>query len=92
MWIWTIRTDLVNVKVINHFKYLTQIIHVSMRFLDVHPMEGLDESLLKELQNAPADEFGCRDHFEEIRFFPLTSKSNSKNLNTTLLSNIVGYG
>jgi hypothetical protein len=55
-------------------------------------MEGLDESLLKELQNAPADEFGCRDHFEEIRFFPLTSKSNSKNLNTTLLSNIVGYG
>ncbi|MGB8933953.1 MAG: hypothetical protein WCC17_02455 [Candidatus Nitrosopolaris sp.] len=70
---------------------MTQIIHVSMRFLDVHPMEGLDESLLKELQNAPADEFGCRDHFEEIRFF-LTSKSNSKNLNTTLLSNIVGYG
>ncbi|MFZ0221679.1 MAG: hypothetical protein WAM42_08300 [Candidatus Nitrosopolaris sp.] len=30
---------------------MTQIIHVSMRFLDVHPMEGLDESLLKELQN-----------------------------------------
>jgi hypothetical protein len=24
----------------------------------VHPMKGLDESLLKELQNAPADEFG----------------------------------
>jgi hypothetical protein len=31
-----------------------------MRFLDVHPMKGLDESLLKELQNAPVDEFGVR--------------------------------
>ena len=47
-------------KVINYFKYLTQIIDVSMRFLDVHPMKGLDESLLKELQNSPADEFGVR--------------------------------
>jgi hypothetical protein len=28
------------------------------RFLDVHPMKGLDEALLKEIQNAPADEFG----------------------------------
>ncbi len=28
------------------------------RFLDVHPMKGLDGTLLKELQNAPADEFG----------------------------------
>src|SRR5690348_9893841 len=47
-------------KVINQFKYVTQIIHLSMRFLDVHPMKGLDESLLKELQNAPVDEFGIR--------------------------------
>jgi hypothetical protein len=31
-----------------------------MRFLDVHPMKGLDESLLKELQNSPVDEFGVR--------------------------------
>jgi hypothetical protein len=29
-----------------------------MRFLDVHPMKELDETLLKELQNAPANEFG----------------------------------
>ena len=29
-----------------------------MRFLDVHPMKEFDESLLKELQNSPADEFG----------------------------------
>jgi hypothetical protein len=29
-----------------------------MRFLDVHPMKGLGKSLLKELQNSSADEFG----------------------------------
>jgi hypothetical protein len=28
------------------------------RFLDVHPMKGLEETLLKEIQNTPADEFG----------------------------------
>jgi hypothetical protein len=28
------------------------------RFLDVHPMKGLDEALLKKIQNAPVDELG----------------------------------
>jgi hypothetical protein len=28
------------------------------RFLDVHSMKGLDEDSLKEIQNAPTDEFG----------------------------------
>jgi Nickel responsive protein SCO4226-like len=43
----------------NQLKYLTKIIHVAVpRFLDVHPMKGLDGALLRELQNAPADEFG----------------------------------
>ena len=28
------------------------------RFLDVHPMKGLDESLLKKILNAPVDEIG----------------------------------
>jgi Protein of unknown function (DUF4242) len=28
------------------------------RFLDVHPMKGLNEVKLKEIQNSPADEFG----------------------------------
>jgi len=30
------------------------------RFLDVHPMKGLDGTLLRELQNAPVDEFGIK--------------------------------
>lgn len=38
---------------------MTKIIHVAVpRFLDVHPMKGLDGALLRELQNAHADEFG----------------------------------
>jgi hypothetical protein len=53
-----IRTDC-GYDYINQFKYLTEIIHVAMpRFLDVHPMKGLEETLLKEIQNTPADEFG----------------------------------
>jgi len=28
------------------------------RFLDVHSMKSLDEDSLKEIQNAPTDEFG----------------------------------
>jgi hypothetical protein len=27
------------------------------RFLDVHPLKGLDEETLRKLQSAPADEF-----------------------------------
>lgn len=27
------------------------------RFLDVHPMKGLDEDILKKLQDSPLDEF-----------------------------------
>ena len=27
------------------------------RFLDVHPLKGLDEGTLRKLQSAPADEF-----------------------------------
>ena len=27
------------------------------RFLDIHPMKGLDEDLLKKLQDSPQDEF-----------------------------------
>jgi hypothetical protein len=30
------------------------------RFLDVHPMKGLDEDFLKMLQNSPPDEFGVK--------------------------------
>ena len=35
--------------------------HLDMpRFLDVHSMKGLNGSVLKELQNAPVDEFGIK--------------------------------
>jgi len=38
---------------------LAKIIHVAVpQVFDVHPMKGLDEALLNELQKAPADEFG----------------------------------
>ncbi|MGB6593883.1 MAG: hypothetical protein WBE68_20490, partial [Candidatus Nitrosopolaris sp.] len=37
----------------------TEIIHITVpRFLDVHPMKGVNEALLRELQGAPVDEFG----------------------------------
>jgi hypothetical protein len=29
------------------------------RFLDVHPMKGLDEDILKKLQDSPLDEFSA---------------------------------
>ena len=28
------------------------------KYIDTHPMEGFTAEVLKELQNAPADEFG----------------------------------
>ena len=30
------------------------------RFLDVHPMKGLDEDILKKLQDSPLDEFSVK--------------------------------
>ena len=30
------------------------------KFLDAHSLRGTDEETLKELQNAPADEFGIK--------------------------------
>lgn len=30
------------------------------RFLDIHPMKGLDEDLLKKLQDSPQDEFSVK--------------------------------
>jgi hypothetical protein len=30
------------------------------RFLDVHPMKGLDEDFLKKLQDSPQDTFGVK--------------------------------
>jgi hypothetical protein len=32
------------------------------RYLDVHPLKGLDEALLKKIQDAPEDEFGVIHH------------------------------
>ncbi len=30
------------------------------KFLDVHPLKGLDEETLKKLQTSPVDEFGIK--------------------------------
>ena len=32
------------------------------KYIDTHPMEGFTAEVLKELQNAPADEFGVTHH------------------------------
>jgi hypothetical protein len=47
------------------------------KFLDAHALKGTDEETLKNLQKAPADEFGIKHvnlmyNQEEDRFFCLT--------------------
>jgi hypothetical protein len=52
---------------------VTQIL---LKFLDVHPLKGLDEEMLRQLQNAPVDEFEVNAinlmfNYEADRFYCL---------------------
>ena len=51
------------------------------KFLDAHALKGTDEETLKNLQKAPADEFGIKHvnlmyNQDEDRFFCLTEAPN----------------
>ena len=53
------------------------------RFLDVHPLNGLDEESLRKLQNAPVDEFGVKHlnlmyNYEADRFYCLLEAPNKQ--------------
>jgi hypothetical protein len=53
------------------------------RFLDVHPLKGLDEETLRKLQTLPADEFEVKPinlmyNYEVDRFYCLLEAPNKQ--------------
>ena len=53
------------------------------KFLDVHPLKGLDEGTLRNLQSAPADEFQVKAinlmyNYEADRFYCLLEAPNKR--------------
>jgi hypothetical protein len=53
------------------------------KFLDVHPLKGLDEETLRQLQSAPVDEFKVKAinlmyNQEEDRFYCLLEAPNKQ--------------
>jgi Protein of unknown function (DUF4242) len=53
------------------------------KFLDVHPLKGLDEKTLRKLQSPPVDEFGIKHvnlmyNQEEDRFYCLLEAPNKQ--------------
>ena len=53
------------------------------KFLDVHPLKGLDEETLRQLQSAPADEFEVKAvnlmyNREEDKFYCLLEAPNKQ--------------
>jgi hypothetical protein len=55
------------------------------KFLDAHALKGTDEETLRNLQKAPADEFGIKHvnlmyNQEEDKFFCLTEAPNKEAL------------
>jgi hypothetical protein len=53
------------------------------KFLDVHPLKGLDEETLRTLQSAPADEFKVKAlnlmyNYEIDRFYCLLEAPNKR--------------
>jgi Protein of unknown function (DUF4242) len=53
------------------------------KFLDVHPLKGLDEDTLRKLQNAPIDEFQVKPinlmyNYEADRFYCLLEAPNKR--------------
>ena len=53
------------------------------KFIDVHPLKGLDEDTLRNLQNAPVDEFGIKHlnmmyNQQEDRFYCLLEAPNKQ--------------
>jgi hypothetical protein len=53
------------------------------KFLDVHPLKGLDEGTLRQLQNAPVDEFEVKAinlmfNYEADRFYCLLEAPNKQ--------------
>jgi len=53
------------------------------RFLDVHPLKGLDEETLRKLQSAPADEFQVKAinlmyNYDADRFYCLLEAPNKQ--------------
>ena len=59
---------------------MTQILP---KFLDVHPLKGLDEGTLRQLQNAPVDEFEVKAinlmfNYEADRFYCLLEAPNKQ--------------
>jgi hypothetical protein len=47
------------------------------RFLDVHPLKGVDEESLRRFQNAPVDEFQVKA-YEADRFYCLLEAPNKQ--------------
>ena len=61
------------------------------KFLDAHALKGTDEETIKNLQNAPADEFGIKHvnlmyNQEEDRFFVLPKHPTKMRLKSTMKS------
>jgi hypothetical protein len=53
------------------------------RFLNVHPLKGVDEETLRQLQSAPADEFEVKavnlmNNREEDKFYCLLEAPNKQ--------------